>query len=171
MESGSKDLPNSFQCIDALEVSLSIEKQGFLYYDKAAKSAVDPRVRNIFKRLADDEKEHIQSLQSKARFLQPALKSKTLHRKNRVESFIKNEILGKVFPTPVEYKNKTCTIETDLEALNIGIDSEKKSIEVLSQLVAGEKKMDVRVIFNHLLIEEKKHLMVLEELKQALVQK
>ena len=171
MESGSKDFPNSFQCIDALEVSLSIEKQGFLYYDKAAKSAVDPRVRNIFKRLADDEKEHIQSLQSKARFLQPALKGKTLHHKNRVESFIKNKVLGKVFPTPVEYKNKTCTIETDLEALNIGIDSEKKSIEVLSQLVAGEKKMDVRVIFNHLIIEEKKHLVVLEELKQALVQK
>ena len=171
MDAGIEDLSNSFQCIDALEVSLSIEKQGFLYYDKAAKSAVDPRVRNIFKRLADDEKEHIQSLQSKARFLQPALKSKTSRRENKVESFIKNKILGKVFPAPVEYKSKTCMAETDLEALNIGIDSEKKSIEVLSQLVAGEKKMDVRVIFNHLLIEEKKHLMVLEELKQALVQK
>ena len=102
MESGSKDIPSSFQCIDALEVSLNIEKQGFLYYDNAVKSAVDPRVRNIFKRLADDEKEHMQSLQSKARFLQPALKSKTSRRENKVESFIKNKILGKVFPAPVE---------------------------------------------------------------------
>ncbi len=170
MESGSIDLPSSFQCIDALEVSLNIEKQGFLYYDNAAKSAVDPRVRDIFKRLADDEKEHIQSLQDKTSFLQPALKSKTLHRKSRVENFIKNKIQGKVFPTPAEYKSKACMIKTDLEALNIGIDSEKKSIEVLSQLVAGEKKMDVRVIFNHLIIEEKKHLVVLEELKQALIQ-
>jgi hypothetical protein len=48
MESISKNSSNSFQCIDALEVSLSIEKQGFIYYDKAAKSAVDPRVRAIF---------------------------------------------------------------------------------------------------------------------------
>jgi rubrerythrin len=70
----------------------------------------------------------------------------------------------------MEYKGKTCTAETDLEALNIGIDSEKKSIEILSQLVAGEKKMDVRVIFNHLLVEEKKHLIALEELKQTLIQ-
>ena len=170
MESGSKDLPSSFQCIDALELSLNIEKQGFLYYDNVVKSAVDPRVRDIFKRLADDEKEHMQSLQSKARFLQPALKSKTLRRNNKVESFIENEIIGKVFPAPMEYKSKTCTAETDLEALNIGIDSEKKSIEILSQLVAGEKKMDVRVIFNHLLIEEKKHLVILEELKEALIQ-
>jgi rubrerythrin len=170
MKPRSKDLPISFQCIDALEVSLNIEKQGFLYYDNALKSAVDPRVRDIFKRLADDEKEHMQSLQSKARFLQPALKSKALHREIGVESFIKNEILGKVFPAPVEYKSKACTVETDLQALNIGIDSEKKSIEVLSRLVAGEKKMDVRVIFNHLMIEEKKHLVALEELKQALIQ-
>ena len=170
MESGSKDLPMSFQCIDALEVSLNIEKQGFLYYDNAVKSAIDPRVRDIFKRLADDEKEHIQSLQSKAHFLQPALKNKALRGESKVESFIENEILGKVFPAPVEYKSKTYMAETDLEALNIGIGSEKKSIEVLSQLVAGEKKMDVRVIFNHLLVEEKKHLMVLEELKQTLIQ-
>jgi len=170
MESDSKDLPGSFQCIDALEVSLNIEKQGFLYYDNVVKSAVDPRVRDIFKRLADDEKEHLQSLQSKARYLQPALKSKTLRRNNKVESFIENKIIGKVFPAPMEYKSKTCTAETDLEALNIGIDSEKKSIEILSQLVAGEKKMDVRVIFNHLLVEEKKHLIALEELKQTLIQ-
>ena len=75
-----------------------------------------------------------------------------------------------MFPTPAEYKSKACMIKTDLEALNIGIDSEKKSIEVLSQLVASEKKMDVRVIFNHLLVEEKKHLIALEELKQTLIQ-
>ena len=171
MESGSKDFPGSFQCIDALELSLNIEKQGFLYYDNAAKSTVDPRVRDVFKRLADDEKEHMQSLQSKARFLQPALKSKALCRNNKVESFIESKILGKVFPAPVGYKSKTTyTAATDLEALNIGIDSEKKSIEILSQLVAGEKKMDVRVIFNHLLVEEKKHVIALEELKQTLIQ-
>ena len=73
------------------------------------------------------------------------MKSKTSHRKN----FIKNKISGKVFPTPAEYKSKACIIETDLEALNIEVDSEKKSIEVLSQLVAGEKKMNVRVVSNH----------------------
>jgi len=38
------------------------------------------------------------------------------------------------------------------------VDFEKKSIEVLNQLVAGEKKMNVRVVFNRILIiiEEKK---------------
>ena len=68
MESISKNSSNSFQCIDALEVSLSIERQGFIFYDKAAKSATDPRVRDVFLYLANEENEHIQSLQNKPAF-------------------------------------------------------------------------------------------------------
>ena len=158
MESISKNSSNSFQCIDALEVSLSIEKQGFIFYDKAAKSATDPRVRDVFLYLANEEKEHIQSLQNKTRFLQPALANKATSRKSGTESFIKNEILGKVFPVPGDDKNEVHIAHSDFEALGIGIDAEMRSIEVLGQLIASEKKMDVRMIFNHLLAEEKKTL-------------
>ena len=168
MEPNSKTTLKSFGCIDALEVSLSIEKQGFIFYNKAAKSAIDPRVRAIFLRLANEENEHIQSLQNKARFLQPALTEKSFSRESRAESFIKNELEGKVFPVLRCDKEK---VESDLEALDIGIEAEKRSIEVLSQLITDEKKMDVRLIFNHLLAEERKHLVILEELKRALEQK
>ena len=171
MESISKNSANSFQCIDALEVSLSIEKQGFIFYDKAAKSAIDPRVRDVFLRLANEEKEHIQSLQNKTRFLQPALANKAASRKSGTESFIKNEILGKVFPVPGDDKNEVHIAHSDFEALGIGIDAEMRSIEVLNQLMASEKKMDVRMIFNHLLVEEKKHLSALEEIKKELSQR
>ena len=99
MGPNAKQTSSSFQCIDALEVSLIIEKQGFIFYDKAAKVASNSRVRAIFLRLANEEKEHIQSLQNKARFLQPALMQKSFSRKSRAaENFIKNELEGKVFP-------------------------------------------------------------------------
>ena len=168
MESISKNSSNSFQCIDALEVSLSIEKQGFIFYDKAAKSATDPRVRDVFLYLANEEKEHIQSLQNTAHFLQPALASKATSRESRTESFIKKEILGKVFPISGDDKNEVHIAHSDFEALGIGIDAEMRSIEVLNQLMASEKKVDVRMIFNHLLVEEKKHLSALEEIKKEL---
>ena len=163
-----KATSSSFRCIDALEVSLNIEKQGFIFYDRAAKVATDPRVQAIFSRLANEEKEHIQSLQGKARYLQPALMKKSFSQENKVENFIKNELDGKVFPSTSYEKEEVGGVASDLAALNIGIEAEKKSIEVLSQLIAQEKKMDVRMIFNHLLAEEKKHLMALEELKQSL---
>ena len=171
MESNAKVTSSSFQCLDALEVSLSIEKQGFVFYDKASKAANDPRVRAIFSRLANEEKEHIQSLQNKARFLQPALIKKSYSQKSRAENFIKNELEGKVFPVFGREKKEASEVASDLEALDVGIEAEKRSIEVLSRLIALEKKMDVRMIFNHLLAEEKKHLAALEELKQALGKK
>ena len=163
MEPTDKEHSNSFQCTDALEVSLSIERQGFVFYDKAAKSAVDPRVRVVFERLANEEKEHMQSLQNKARFLQPAVANKSISRKSRAEDFINSELKGKVFPFSEEEAGK---VLSDLEAINMGIEAEKRSIQVLSRLIADEKKMDVRMIFNHLLAEERLHLAALEKLKQ-----
>lgn len=164
MESPANELSSSFQCIDAIEVSLCIEKQGLVFYERAAKSAADARVRAIFSRLAAEEKEHIQSLQAKARFLQPALAKKSVSRKNEVQAFIDQVLEGKVFPVPGYEAGE---VDSDLKALEIGIEAEKRSIEVLNRLIGREKKIDVRVIFSHLLAEERKHLAALEQLRQS----
>jgi rubrerythrin len=154
-----------FHCIDAIAVSLCIEKQGFKFYEKAAKKSQDPKVRKMFQHLADEEKEHIQTLQEKAQFLQPVLHNKASSRKH-VENFIAEKLKGKVFP---EMKGgKGADFSSDAEALDIGILSEKKSIEILNELLLNEKKLDVRAIFMHLLVEEKKHLACLEELKKTI---
>ncbi|MCH8157724.1 MAG: hypothetical protein IID18_08245, partial [Nitrospinae bacterium] len=138
--------PSSFQCIDAIDVSLCIEKQGLIFYEQAAKTAVDSRVREIFSRLADEEKEHMQSLQAKARFLQPVLVKKSISRKNRVKAFIAEELDGKVFPVPGMGEAEPGQAGSDLEALEIGIEAEKRSIAGLSRWIVVGKKTDVRII-------------------------
>ena len=75
-----------------------------------------------------------------------------------------------MFPISGDDKNEAHAAQSDFGALGIGINAEMRSIEVLSQLIACEEKMDVRMIFNHLLVEEKKHLAVLEEIKKELSQ-
>ncbi|MDA0691368.1 MAG: ferritin family protein [Nitrospinae bacterium] len=158
----------SFHCIDAIEVSLCIERQGLIFYEKAAKKARAPKVREMFQRLADEEKEHIQSLQTKARFLQPALLNKTSSRKH-VDKFIAEQLKGKVFPDiKGSGQSEIPDFQSDVEALDLGIQSEKRSIDVLSELLKKEKKIDVRAIFSHLLVEEKKHLTELEELRKTI---
>jgi len=165
-EKESADIsPVNFHCIDAIEVSLCIERQGLVFYEKAAKSVGNPDVKKMFARLAEEEKEHIQSLQAKARFLQPALVKKTSSRKH-VDEFIAGQLQGRVFPDAKAWDaSGGAGISSDIEALDLGIQSEKRSIEVLQELLAQEKKIDVRVIFSHLLVEEKKHLAALEELR------
>ena len=46
-----KDSRNiSLQCVDAVEISLFIEKEGLAFYEKAAKNALDLRVKEMFLR-------------------------------------------------------------------------------------------------------------------------
>ena len=57
--------------------------------------------------------------------------------------------------------------KNDIEALDYGIKAEKRSIKILTRLLADEKKLDVRAIFLHLMVHEKKHLTLLEDLKKT----
>ena len=153
----------SFQCVDAIEISLFIEKEGLGFYEKAANNVSDPRVRDMFLRLAEEEKDHIQTLQAKIHFLKPviSLKGKI---PRRIDSFVNEELKGKIFSAS---KARTAQkYKSDVEALEFGIESEKRSINILNKLLEKEKKLDVKAVFLHLIVEEKKHLALLEGLKQ-----
>ena len=117
----------------------------------------------MFLRLAEEERIHIQTLQTKIQFLQPAISGKGKTRR-RVDTFVSEEIKGKIFPTfELKAVNK---FKNDVEALDYGIESEKRSIETLARLLENEKKLDVKAVFLHLMVEEKKHLALLEDLKK-----
>ena len=152
----------SFHCVDAIEISLFIEKEGLFFYESAGKKAQNPQVREIFSRLADDERDHIQSLQEKTRYLQPAIVGRNRPKENLVR-FIE-ELKGKIFPAMKDLLD----IDSDKQALELGIESEKRSIEMMQSLLDKEKKLDVKAIFSHLLVEEKKHLLMLQVLKTKL---
>ena len=153
----------SFQCADAIEISLFVEKEGLLFYESVGKKIKDPQVRQMFSRLADEEREHIGTLQEKSRYLQPAIASQNRHNEH-LSRFISEELKGKIFPA----MNASQNIDNDKQALELGIESEKRSIEVLQSLLEKEKKLDVKAIFSHLLVEEKKHLLMLQDLKTKL---
>jgi len=156
----------SLQCIDAIEISLSIEQEGLAFYEKAARNVLDSKVKLMFLRLAEEEKTHIQILKNKAHFLQPAISPGKSRNKRSAISFINENIKEKIFP-PFELKvvNK---FQNDNQALDYGIKAEKRSIKILAQLLENEKKLDVRAIFLHLMVDEKKHLVLLEDLKKVI---
>ena len=168
MVSSEKKTSVNFQCHDAMDLCLSIEKEGIAYYEKAAKLARDQKVKKIFSRLAEDEREHIKALREKVKFLQPALQRK-VETDDALAMFIAQEVKGKIFPLAGEGSTSSPGPASDVEAIDVGIESEKRSIDILQTLLENEKKMDVRVVFSHLLAEERKHLSALQDLKQELI--
>ncbi|MFQ5673102.1 MAG: ferritin family protein [Nitrospinales bacterium] len=158
----------NFQCCDAIQISLSIEKEGLAFYKKAVQNAKNQDVKNLFAQLIEEEEEHIRILRVKEKCLLPALKSKSDVFRQDLDLFISQELKGRIFP-PVKGKlAKVPDVEYDFEALDFGIESEKRSIAVLSELLHQERKIDVRVIFGHLVVEEKRHLAALRELRKKL---
>ena len=155
----------SFQCVDAIEISLFVEKEGLFFYELAGKKTKNPRVRKMFSQLANEEREHIQALQEKSRYLQPAISGQKRGNDDLLR-FISQELKGKIFP-PLTGSTAQ-NISDDKQALDLGIESEKRSIEMLQSLLDKEKKLDVKAIFLHLLVEEKKHLLMLQDLKVEL---
>ena len=161
LDKDSRDM--SLQCVDAIEISLFIEQEGLAFYEKASKNVLDSRVKDMFLRLAEEERKHIQTLQTKIQFLQPAISGKGKTRR-RVDSFVSEQIKGKIFPTfELKAVNK---FKNDVEALDYGIEAEQRSIETLARLLENEKKLDVKAVFSHLMVEEKKHLALLKDLKE-----
>ena len=168
MVSSEKKTSFNFQCHDAVDLCLSIEKEGIVYYERAAKLARNQKVKKIFSRLAEDEREHGKSLRAKAKFLQPALLRK-VETNDGLGLFLAQNVKGKVFPFAGEGSASLPEPASDAEAIDVGIESERRSIDILLLLLESEKKMDVRVVFSHLLAEERKHLAALQSLKEELI--
>ena len=157
----------NFQCSDALQVCMAIEREGISFYEQTAKKISNPQVQEVFRKLAREEKEHSKTLQEKWKYLQPVV-NKRAPINEEVNSFIQNEVKGRVFPNTESYLEKLPELETDLCAIEFGIACEKRSIEILEHLQDNERKIDVKAIFSHLIAEKKKHLAVLDVLKADL---
>ncbi|MFQ5482191.1 MAG: hypothetical protein ACE5ER_05480, partial [Nitrospinaceae bacterium] len=110
-----------------------------------------------------EEKEHSRSLQVKAKYLRPALKKRSPFNENVLE-FIQTEVRGKIFPLHEGKGQEIPKFDSDEAAVSFGMESERRSIAILSQLLEQERKIDVRAILAHLIVEEKKHLAALEKL-------
>ncbi len=157
----------NFQCSDAIQVCMAIEREGISFYEQAAKKVSSPQVKEVFRRLAREEKEHSKTLQAKWKYLQPVVNKRSPFNED-VNSFIQNEVKGRVFPFSENNSVDVPELETDLGAIDFGIACEKRSIEILEHLQEHERKIDVKAIFSHLIAEEKKHLSALETLKAEL---
>lgn len=134
------------------------------FYRQAARKVKNQKVRDMFNQLAEQEKAHVESLREKARFLQPTLYKKSEGK--TIDRSTAQSLKGGIFP---DTEGKLAgTIKSDMDALDLGIESEERSIKALSDLLAEEKKLDVRAIFMHLIVEEKGHLATLRQLRKRL---
>ncbi|MFN7983624.1 MAG: transcriptional repressor [Vicinamibacterales bacterium] len=135
---------------DALRIAVATERSGLEFYTRAAAIANDPRGREIFQRLAEDEKEHLGTLERRYATLiasDPTLESRPTF------LFFKGAAQG-IF---AEGAAKLRDGVDDLKALLIGIRCERDSHKFFKKYGERFEDSEGKQIFLEFAEEEREH--------------
>ncbi|MBA3641619.1 MAG: transcriptional repressor [Acidobacteria bacterium] len=139
---------------DALRIAIATERSGLDFYSRAAKLTKDARGRRVFEKLAEEEKEHLGTLEKRYRELleqDPELESRPTF------LFFKGAANG-LFAAGAEQLSKGVN---DREALMIGIKCERGSHRFFKRYGERFEDSEGKKIFLEFADEERVHLELL----------
>jgi rubrerythrin len=114
---------------DALELTLAVERLGLTFYTNASKKTKNDRGRIMFQRLAAEESDHLRQLQAEHKNLMdenPWLKREP----NRLP--VSKKIAQEIFPQKELLRLQVTDEMTELEALDLAMNLERRSHEFFS---------------------------------------
>jgi len=156
----------SFSGNELVDIAIGIERDGVAFYEVMAKSSANAVTRDLFKYLAEKEREHIRIFQGMLAeadmWLMPEAYAQeyTAYLRALVDSaiFSEEKITSKIAEDTENY----------IQALELAIGAEKDSILFYNELKEVTSQR-AKVIINKIITEEKSHLEKLSELKNKLV--
>lgn len=151
-----------------LQTALEMETKGHHFYSRTLETCSNPTGREIFQMLLEDEVHHTAII----RTIYDSLGGgKDWSRELAQMEALEHQDLGAVFRTlAVKHGDKITASTSDLEALEVGIDFERKAV-LFYQDALDEATDDLERRFVRLMIaEEKTHVQVLTDMKIYLTQ-
>src|SRR5919106_1494129 len=150
---------------DALRIAIATERSGLEFYTRAARITQDARGRTVFQKLAEEEKEHLGTLQARyAQLLKmdPQLESRPAF------LFFKGAANG-LF---AEGADRLLRGVNDQQALKIGIKCERGSHRFFKKYGERFEDSEGKQIFMEFAEEEKQHLeLLIREYKSLITRK
>ena len=155
----------SFSGNELINVAIGIERRGIAFYDIMTKSTDSAEARAIFQRLADMEREHMQIF---ADMLDESGKyqlSETYP--GEYVAYVQALVDSAVFTDDVITSELASQADSDIEALELAIDTEKDALLFYYEM-KDILPRPVQPVVNKILAEEKSHLTQLTALKNRL---
>ena len=142
---------------DAIKTAIQMEKDGYSFYKKAAVQTSNEMGKSIFESLASDELIHLDVFQK-------MFKDKVGKEEwnNLVDSSKKYANI-KIYPKDLKTMEGVNPDSDEMEALRIGMDSEKEAIEYYKRIIENTTDYDMRNIINEIIEQEKNHYLILQQ--------
>ncbi len=141
---------------EAIKTAIQMEKDGHSFYKKAAAQTTSEMGKSIFESLANDELVHLDVFQKM--FEDKISKSEW----NQLVNSSKKYADMPIFPKDLKAVEGTNPDTNELDALRMGMDSEKEAIDYYTTLKENTSQ-DVQEIINEIIQQEKNHYSILEQ--------
>lgn len=140
---------------DALELTLSIERRGYTFYTNASKKTKNGSGRLMFQRLAAEESDHLRRLQDEYRSL---LQKNEWLRREPARLPVSRKIAEDIFPQKELHKIEVSDETTDIEALNVAMNLERRSHQFFKDFAKQIPEAKAKKIFLEFAKDEESHL-------------
>ena len=155
----------SFSGSELVNIAIDIERHGISFYDILAKATKNAVTRDLFKYLADSEREHIrifQGMLAEADMWQmPATYAQ------EYTAYLRALVDRAIFTEEIITSEVATNADNYIQALELAIGAEKDSIlfyNEMSKVISPRAEVQL----NKIIVEEKSHLEKLSELKKKL---
>lgn len=145
---------DKFNVIEMLEMAKEIETKGYRLYSTHAKETDDPKLRELFNKLASDEQDHYDTFDKlEKEYKDKEHKDYNYLEKVEVNDYLQSLVQFEVFPPGAKEELKGLSTE---EVLDKAIQSEKDSILLYRELIPYNEE-NTREVLEKLIEEEKEH--------------
>lgn len=143
---------------DALELTLAIERRGYTFYSNASRKTKNDSGRLMFQRLAAEESDHVRRLQAERQSL---LEKHEWLKREPARLPLSRKIVEEIFPQKELLKIEVKDYTSDLDALNIAMNLERRSHQFFTDFAKEISDAKGRKIFMDFAKDEESHLQAL----------
>jgi len=149
-----KVLKHFLDAEDVIEIGVAVEEVGNKLYLEAAKRVADKKLKQLFKKLADDEEEHIKTFRS---MVQRSAKGKPPAGGTADRAHLRNLLKSNAFLNLEKAKTMFYDAREEKTAVVLAIRFEKETLLLFHGMKEIVEDTDLHVI-NKLIDKEKQHI-------------
>lgn len=152
---------------EAVMIGVELEDAGRNFYNRVANSCADYKVKNLFQELAEEEVEHKRVIREE---IEPLFAPEWYREEDQhmMAEYLNTVQHQPIFPDPEDTGACDQIASDPAQALDVGIRAEQQSIDYYAFLRDATQDQKGKEMFEHLRLEEVKHLQMLENMKTEL---
>ena len=154
-----------FSSDELINIAIGIERRGISFYDVMAKSTENAMAREVFQRLVEMERQHIETFQAMLAGGEELPPTDTAT--EEYADYLQTLVDSAVFSDDALTSEMATQADSDIKALELAISAEKDSILFYYEMRDLMPRTTLPAV-NQIIAEEKAHLRILSGIKKKL---